>query len=684
MSKRNKCKVYVKFESESHQIRLGEGTIFTLNCSADSRLFPYLLRRKLHEVKRIPPYEQEWTKLSSSSNKLEYKVKHRERDQSQLLPLTIHGHHGNECKLQIDRKDRVIDIKFMLSPLAGSEAENIQLNYNTMRRLNDDEVMFDTDCLKPSIVIMFWFEFANKNPGESPIYQSVPKLIDINPIYPNVGATIRKVCKKYGPDGRGTFGYRKYLDKQDFNKRGEYQYIDYEIINNRIDTISCALKYELGLNKDTMVGLCSINRKEWLLCDYSCAVQSIVTVPLYPTLDGNALEYITNHASLKAIFTDYLTVKDIIALLPKCKSLKYIVLFDDELPDKMFLASEEGRELLNKYDDTIKVLSDLENTTSDDLKKGKYKVQDVTPADDDLYTIMYTSGTTGPPKGVMLTHFNMMSVLNGYLDVENPDDEEDGETVHLSYLPLAHSMERALNMVMLIRGYKIGFFSGSVDRLVEDMTVIKPVAFFGVPRVFQKIQDTVMNGIREKGSFIQWLFNYAYNNKVNAINNRVDGGGFMDKYIFSKIFWSKIKGAFGGNIRFIGSGSAPLSKELTEFLKVALAEVVGEGYGLTETTTGGTGTHPFDLKYGHVGQPRINIQMKLVDVEDMGYLTTDKPCPRGEIWLRGPTIFKGYYKNKAKTDEVLFKDGWFATGDVGLWREEGRLQIIDRKKNICM
>merc|ERR550539_1328786 len=238
-------------------------------------------------------------------------------------------------------------------------------------------------------------------------------------------------------------------------------------------------------------------------------------------------------------------------------------------------------------------------------------------------------------------------------------------------------MERAINLMALIRGSKIGFWRGDVDGLIDDMKVIKPPMFIGVPRIFQRIQDTVLNQINSSSFIAQWLFRTAYRRKLDAILNRQEPSKIWDRLIFNKI-----KAAFGGNITFIGSGSAPLSAELAHFLKVCLAPIVGEGYGLTETCAGGTGTHEFDLKYGHVGMPRTNVQLKLVSVPEMNYLVTDKPNARGEIWMRGPCIFKGYYKNQAKTDEVLRKDGWFQTGDIGEWRQEGRLQIIDRKKNI--
>lgn len=164
------------------------------------------------------------------------------------------------------------------------------------------------------------------------------------------------------------------------------------VISTRIDNISVAFKNMLGLTSSSMIGLCSINRREWLLCDYAAALSSMVSVPLYPTLDGNALSYITNHAKLELIVTDCSTLKDIVAILPKCKSLKYILLMDDELPDSRYILSEEGKALLGEHKDVIKILSVLEKEARAGIDGGRYEVKDNIPDPQDVYTIMYTSG----------------------------------------------------------------------------------------------------------------------------------------------------------------------------------------------------------------------------------------------------------------------------------------------------
>lgn len=211
---------------------------------------------------------------------------------------------------------------------------------------------------------------------------------------------------------------------------------------------------------------------------------------------------------------------------------------------------------------------------------------------------------------------------------------------------------------------------------MNDIQALKPSIFVGVPRVFQKVQDRVFAEVAKSNFIRRFLFNQAYAAKQSSLDRRLPPPSLWEKIVISKV-----KAKFGGKLKACLSGSAPLSVRTANFLKICLADLCGEGYGLTETAATGTSTDLEDVSFGHVGTPTPTVEIKLVNVEDMGYRVTDVPNPRGEIWIRGTSVFKGYYRNPAKTKDVLSDDGWFATGDVGMW-EHGKLKIIDRKKNL--
>ena len=250
--------------------------------------------------------------------------------------------------------------------------------------------------------------------------------------------------------------------------------------------------------------------------------------------------------------------------------------------------------------------------------------------------------------------------------------------VHLSYLPLAHIFECGVLCVVLFSGGRIGFSSGQIKKMNEDLTTLRPTAMFGVPRVFQRIYQRMMSQIDEAGGITRRLAHHAISSSVTELRN---GNPHFNGFLANKLFGS-IRAKLGlDRCRVIVTGAAPCPPYLIEFFTVLLNATVIQGYGMTETHCVISSTRRGDVTRGHVGGPLACCEVKLVDVPDMNYHATDNPA-RGEIWVRGPQLFKGYHTEQALTDEALTSDGWLRTGDVGRWNSNGSLSIIDRKKNI--
>ena len=303
---------------------------------------------------------------------------------------------------------------------------------------------------------------------------------------------------------------------------------------------------------------------------------------------------------------------------------------------------------------------------------------------EDVCTIMYTSGTTGHPKGVMITHGGILSTVAGQARSFDQLGEKLGETltkddVMLSYLPLAHIFDRALEELFLSVGARIGYWRGRIDGVLSDIGALRPTFFIGVPRVFDRVYAGVRAQLAAASPLRRAVFSLALWHKRRGI----DAGVHWDHAspLADRLVFSKVKARLGGRVRVVASGSAPLAPHVERFLKVAMCCPVVQGYGLTETCGASFCAMPVPHHTGRVGGALPCLHYKLESVPEMNYDALATP-PRGEVLLRGPPVFKGYYKDPEKTREVLDEDGWFHTGDIGELAEDGSLRLIDRMKSL--
>ncbi|KAL4580568.1 hypothetical protein LXL04_016767 [Taraxacum kok-saghyz] len=439
---------------------------------------------------------------------------------------------------------------------------------------------------------------------------------------------------------------------------GEYKWMTFGETATARSAIGSGLQF-YGLSEGAGIGLYFINRPEWLVVDHTCAAYSYVSVPLYDTLGPDAVKFIINHADLQAVFCVPNTLNILLSFLSEISSVRIIVVvggIEEHLPS---LPETSG----------VKLISYSKLFT-----QGRNNLQPFCPPkSDDIATICYTSGTTGTPKGVVLTHGNLISSVAAMsLPIKFYSSD-----IYISYLPLAHIYERANQIMSVYSGVAVGFYQGDNLKLMDDLAVLRPTIFCSVPRLYNRIYAGIINAVNTSGVLKQRLFNAAFNSKKQAIMT-----GRKPSPIWDRLVFNKIKAKIGGRVRFMGSGASPLSPDIMDFLRVCFGCSVIEGYGMTETSCVITIMDDGDILSGHVGSPSPACEVKLADVPEMNYTSDDQPHPRGEICVRGPIVFQGYYKDEVQTKEVIDDEGWLHTGDIGMWLPGGRLKIIDRKKNI--
>ncbi|XP_076615874.1 long-chain-fatty-acid--CoA ligase 5 isoform X2 [Chaetodon auriga] len=442
-----------------------------------------------------------------------------------------------------------------------------------------------------------------------------------------------------------------------------YQWLKYRQVSDRAEHLGSGLLHKgLKPNTETFLGIFAQNRPEWIIAELACYTYSMVAAPLYDTLGPEAVVFIINQADISTVLCDNQNKAEVLlqnrekGLTPV---LKTIVIMDPFKPELVERGAKCGVDVVSMQD--VEALG----------KSNPH--QPVPPKPEDLSVVCFTSGTTGNPKGAMLTHENVVSNAAGVLKSFEMAIPLTTQDVTISFLPLAHMLERVVQTVVYGAGARVGFFQGDIRLLPDDMKTLQPTLFPVVPRLLNRIYDRVQSGANTP--FKKWLLNFAVARKCAELNE----GIIRKNSIWDKLLFHRVQESLGGRVRLMVTGAAPISPSVLSFLRAALGCQIFEGYGQTECTAGCTLTTPGDATVGHVGPPLPCNIVKLVDVEEMNYFTSNG---EGEVCIKGNNVFKGYLKDPEKTAEALDKDGWLHTGDIGKWLPSGVLKIIDRKKNI--
>ncbi|VFQ90886.1 unnamed protein product [Cuscuta campestris] len=466
----------------------------------------------------------------------------------------------------------------------------------------------------------------------------------------------------------------------------EYMWESYGQVFDRVSHFSSGL-VKFGHEVDTRVAIFSDARPEWLIAFQGCFRQNITVVTVNAFLGDEAFVYSLNETEVATLVCDTKQLKKLSAMRSSLKTIKNVIYFNED----------------DNHDDDgtkcdLQACGDFENwkISSFSEVEGLGKSSSIhprLPIKSDIAVIMYTSGSTTSPKGVMITHGNIVATAAAVMSVVPDLGPKD---VYLAYMSQAHVFELAAETVMLAAGASIGY--GSTPTLTDtssnikngtrgDATVLKPTLMAAVPPVLDHVREGIIQQVEEKGGNTETLFNIAYKRRVEAW----EGSSFgmwdrLETRLWDRIIFEKIQKVLGGRIRFMLSGGAPLSQDTQRFINICIGALICQGYGLTETFAGATLSDMDDTSVGHVGPPLPCTYIKLVSWEEGGYRITDKPMPRGEIVVGGGSVSAGYFNNDLETNEAYHVDErgmrWFYTGDIGRFRRNGCLEIIDRKKGI--
>ncbi|MBN2079686.1 MAG: long-chain fatty acid--CoA ligase [Spirochaetes bacterium] len=416
----------------------------------------------------------------------------------------------------------------------------------------------------------------------------------------------------------------------------------------------------LGVEKGQMVAILSENRLEWVYTDMGTLGIGAVVVPVYPTLVAEEIEYIVNNSETRVIVVENrLQLDKVLQVVDKCPSLTRVVVMEE--------GDASGHSKVMSFTDLMEMGRELHKKEPELFEKLS---GDVTT--DDLATIVYTSGTTGLPKGAMITHGNIFWVVQA-LDAIRPHFASDKDCT-VPFLPLSHVFER-------IAGHYYGMYCGitasyaeSIDTLLADFEEKRPTMILAVPRVCEKVYQKIMAQVKEQSPFKQKIFAWGQKvgNRISELREKHRGIPFWlrIKYrIAYALIFKKLQEKLGGRVTWMTASGAPTAEEIIRFFNAAGITVI-QGYGMTETTAPATMQSLTDYRIGTTGKPLPGQEIKIAD--------------DGEILIKGGNVIKGYWKLPDETKEAFTPDGYFMSGDIGVFDDEGNVLITDRKKDLII
>jgi long-chain acyl-CoA synthetase len=407
---------------------------------------------------------------------------------------------------------------------------------------------------------------------------------------------------------------------------------------------------DLGVNKGDKVSILANTRVEWTYFDFAALSAGAVVVPVYQTNSPEECQYVLENSDAK------------IVVVEDEEQMEKIRAVRDQLP-----LLEQVIRMTGSSEDAISLEDLATRGDSRDAAEWEARWRSVTSAD--ICTFIYTSGTTGPPKGCVISHGNYRAML----DMVNEASVVESEDLTYLYLPLAHSFALLIQFGCFDLGATLAYWERDPQKILSNLAELKPTYFPSVPRIFEKIYTAASSGVEKEGGLKKAIFNWSI--ETGKRMRDAERAGRRPSFLLRKSYkfadkqvLSKIRGLFGGNVRLAVSGAAPISPEILRFFDAA-GVLVLEGWGMTETSTAATISSPDHFKVGTIGRPFPGCDVKIAD--------------DGEILVKGPNVFQGYYKNEEATREAIV-DGWLHTGDIGEMDPDGFIKITGRKKDIII